>query len=89
MSFAIELTPAARRQLRKLDPPVRRRVAERINTLADDPRPDGVVKLTAIEPPLYRVREGEWRIVYRIKDDQLLVVIVRVGHRSEIYERQR
>ncbi len=87
MTHAVELTPAARRQLRKLDPPIQRRIAARIDALAEDPRPDGVVKLTDIDPPAYRVREGDWRIVYRIEDDALVVVVVRVGHRSEVYAR--
>ena len=87
MSYTVELTPAARRTLRKLDPPVQRRIASRIDALAESPRPDGVVKLTAVEPPLYRVREGDWRIVCRIEDDRLVVVVVRVGHRSEVYGR--
>jgi len=87
MTYAVELTPAARRQLRKLDPPIQRRLVARMEALADDPRPDGVVKLTAVEPPAYRVREGDWRIVYRVEDDLLLVVVVRVGHRSEVYVR--
>lgn len=87
MSYTVELTPAARRTLRKLAPPVQRRIAARIDAQAENPRPDGVVKLTAVEPPLYRVREGDWRIVYRIEDNLLFVVVVRVGHRSEVYGR--
>ncbi len=87
MSYTVELTPGARRTLRKLDPPVQRRIAARIDALAESPRPDGVVKLAGVEPPVYRVREGDWRIVYQIEDDRLVVVVVRVGHRSEVYER--
>jgi mRNA interferase RelE/StbE len=62
-------------------------VVARINALEDDPRPDGVVTLTGSEPPLYRVREGDWRIVYRIKDEQLRIIVIRIGHRSEVYGR--
>ena len=87
MAYAIRLTPAARRQLRKLDPPVRRKVANRIESLAAEPRPDRVVKLTAAKRSLYRVREGDWRIVYRIEHEVLLVVVVRIGHRSDVYSR--
>ena len=87
MTYTVELTPAARRQLRKLDPPIQRRIATRIDALAEDPRPDGVVKLSAVEPPLYRIREGDWRILYRIEDEVLLVLVVRIGHRSEVYAR--
>jgi len=87
MTYTVELSPAARRHFRKLDPPIQRRIAARIDALAKDPRPDGVVKLTAVEPPLYRIREGDWRILYQIEDDVLLVVVVRIGHRSEVYAR--
>lgn len=87
MAYTVELTPAARRQLRKLDPPIQRRIAARIDTLAEDPRPDGVVKLTDVDPPAYRIREEDWRIVYRIEDDVLVVTVVRIGHRSEVYAR--
>ena len=66
MTYTIEVTPAARRHLKKLDHRLRRRVARRIDSLARNPRPDGVVKLTDVSPPLYRVREGDYRIVYTI-----------------------
>jgi mRNA interferase RelE/StbE len=85
MVYTIELAPAARRQLKKLDHELRRRVARRIDGLAKDPLPDGVVKLTDVSPPLYRVREGEYRIVYAIEDDRLLILVVRIAHRGEVY----
>jgi len=85
MAYTIEIAPTARRQLRKLDHDTRRRVGRRIDSLAEDPRPNGVVKLTAVSPPLYRVREGDHRVLYAIEDDKLIVLIVRVAHRSEAY----
>ena len=60
------------------------RIRDRIETLADNPRPPGTVKLTA-EDNLYRVRVGDYRIVYRIEDKRLVVLIVRIGHRREVY----
>ena len=85
MVYAIEIAPAARRQLEKLDPPLRRRIARRIDSLTNDPRPDGVVKLTDVSPPLYRLREGDYRVVYAIHDDRLVVLVVRAAHRSQAY----
>jgi mRNA interferase RelE/StbE len=85
MVYTIELAPGARRQLKKLDHELRRRIAKRIDGLAKDPRPEGVVKLTDVSPPLYRVREREYRIVYAIEDDRLFVLVVRIAHRSEAY----
>ncbi len=85
MAFTVEVSPAARRQLRNLDRSVQRRVLRRLEALGMSPRPPGVVQLTSPAGPLYRVREGDWRIVYRVEDDKLLVLVVRIGHRSEVY----
>ena len=85
MAYSIEFTPAAQRQFKKLDKNTRRRIGHRIDALAENPRPDGVVKLTDVSPPLYRIREGDNRIVYAIEDGRLLVLVVRIAHRSDIY----
>ena len=85
MVYSIEFTPAAQRQFKKLDRNTRRRIGRRIDVLAENPRPDGVVKLTDVSPPLYRIREGDNRIVYAIEDSRLLVLVVRIAHRSDIY----
>lgn len=85
MAYAIELARPALRQLKKLDATVRRRISRRIDRLAEDPRPPGVVRLTDVDPPMYRVREGHYRILYTIDDEVLIVLVVRVAHRSEAY----
>lgn len=61
----------------------RKRVISRIEALADDPRPPGCKKLSGSER--YRVRQGAYRIVYSIEDDQLLVYVVKVGDRKDVY----
>jgi mRNA interferase RelE/StbE len=61
-----------------------RRILDRINTLALDPRGDGCVKLSGQNR--YRVRQGVYRIAYETHDDQLVVMAVKVGHRSGVYE---
>ena len=63
------------------------RVLERIETLKDNPRPSGCEKLSGEEK--YRVRQGTYRIVYQIEDDALVVVVVKIGHRREVYRRPR
>jgi mRNA interferase RelE/StbE len=83
MAYEVKLLPAARRALRKLPNAVQDRIQPVIDTLADDPRPHGVSKLTGSD--LYRVRSGDYRIVYEIHDTVLVVVVVTVGHRSEVY----
>lgn len=80
----IELRPAAARALRKLDPPAQRRVRGAIALLAQDPRPPGARALQG--RPGLRVRVGDYRIVYTVEDDVLLVVVVRLGHRRDVYE---
>jgi mRNA interferase RelE/StbE len=60
------------------------RIASAIDALAGDPRPSGVTKLRGPEG-FYRIRVGDYRVVYAIEDDVLLVLVVRVGHRREVY----
>ena len=85
MAYTIEIARPAQRQLKKLEAPIRRRVSRRIDQLANDPRPPGVVKLTDVSPPIYRVREGQYRVLYTINDDELVVLVVRVAHRGDAY----
>jgi mRNA interferase RelE/StbE len=84
VTYRIEFTPLARRQIKKLPREVQKRIIERVEELASNPRPAGVKKLVSGEN-LYRVRVGEYRAIYQIRDRELIVVIVKVGHRREIY----
>ncbi len=83
--YKIELRPAAVRALRKIDPPTRRRLQGVIALLAQDPRPPAARALQG--RPGFRVRVGDYRIIYTIADDVLLVVVVTLGHRRDVYER--
>ena len=83
MTYAVEIAPAAVRQLRKLDITARRRVQAAIELLADDPRPPKARKLVGGAGE-WRVRTGDYRIVYEIQDGRLLVLVVAVGHRREV-----
>ncbi|MDD2467306.1 MAG: type II toxin-antitoxin system RelE/ParE family toxin [Desulfobulbus sp.] len=60
-----------------------KKILSKIEKLADDPRPTGSQKLTGLE--LHRIRQGVYRIVYSIEDNKLIVHVVKVGHRKEIY----
>jgi len=84
-AYRIELRPAAARAVRKLDPQVRRRVQGAIALLAQDPRPPGARALQG--RPGLRVRVASYPIIYTVEDDVLLVVVVRLGHRSDVYDR--
>ncbi len=83
--YRIELRPAAARALRKLDPQIRHRVQGAIAVLAQDPRPPGARALQGRSG--LRVRVGDYRIIYSVADDVLLVVGVTLGHRRDIYDR--
>lgn len=63
-----------------------RKIISRIGKLADNPRPAGCEKLT--EQELYRIRQGSYRIVYSIQDDELTVWIIKIGHRKDVYHRR-
>ena len=84
MTFRIEIAPAAVRQMRKLDRVARARIQAAIELLGDEPRPPGAVKLVGGEGE-WRVRTGDYRIVYEIHDRVLLVLVVAVGHRRDVY----
>jgi mRNA interferase RelE/StbE len=85
VSYRIELRPAAVRALKKLDPPIRRRIQGAITLLAEDPRPPAARALRG--RPGLRVRVGDYRIIYTVADDVLLIVVVTVGHRRDVYDR--
>lgn len=82
--YLVQLAPAAVRQLKKLEPVDRRRVHAVIELLADEPRPPGAKKLIGGDGE-WRVRTGPFRIVYEVRDDVVLVIVLAVAHRREIY----
>lgn len=85
LPYSIQIAPAAERQIRKLEVTVRRQIFKKIGTLQSNPRPVGVEKLTAIDS--YRVRVGDYRIIYDIEDRITTVLVVRIGNRKEVYRR--
>ena len=87
MSYRIEVAPAAVRQLRKLDRVAQRRVQVAIELLAGEPRPSGAKKLVGDDGE-WHVRTGDYRIVYEIHDNVLLILVVAVGHRRDIHDRR-
>ena len=86
MAYRVFITPAADRAIAALPQNVRRRIAGRITALADDPRPPGAVKLSGQDA--YRIRVGDYRVIYSIEDDRLIVIVIDVGHRREVYRRR-
>jgi len=86
MAYAIELAPTARRYLSKLSQPLRRRISRAIEALAEDPRAPTASKLRGVKE-LHRVRVGDYGIVYQIREEVLLVLVVRIGHRTDVYRK--
>ncbi len=84
MAYTISVHPAAIRVLAKISRPDQLRIKNRIDALARNPRPSGTVKLSGADN-LYRIRVGDYRIVYQIDDPRLLVLVIRIGHRREVY----
>lgn len=86
MSYRVEFTGAAARQVKKLPRPARDRVLDAIEDLQDDPRPHGAKKLVG-EQTAWRIRIGDYRVTYDLPDAELIVTVVREGHRREVYDR--
>jgi mRNA interferase RelE/StbE len=84
MAHSIKIEPHARGQLGALSVPLRRRVMQAVRKLSFNPRPRGCKKLKGRDA--YRIRVGDYRVIYEIHDDVLIVLVVRVAHRREAYK---
>lgn len=84
MVYRVLLAPPAERQLKALAEPIQKRLVRRLKSLQGNPRPHGVKKLSG-EENLYRIREGGYRIIYTIRDKELVVLVVKIGDRKEVY----
>ena len=83
-SYEIAFKASVAKDLRRIPNHDVRRILDRIAALAENPRPEGCVKLSGLER--YRVRQGVYRIVYEISDTELIVQVVKVAHRREVYQ---
>jgi mRNA interferase RelE/StbE len=84
MTYRIEVKPQAEKALAKIPNPHRRRIATAIDGLAKTPRPAGCTRLVGAEDA-YRIRVGDYRIVYEIVDRVIIVYIIRIAHRKDVY----
>ena len=85
-AYRLEFTTAAVRQIKKLPRVARERVLGAIEELGEQPRPPGAKKLTG-EKTAWRIRVGEYRVIYDVFDGALLITVVCAGHRREVYDR--
>jgi mRNA interferase RelE/StbE len=83
-SYRVELTRSAEKDLRRIDKSQVAAIYRGLEGLAADPRPHGVKKLSGADRT-YRIRLGDYRIVYEIEDDALVVLVIRVAHRKDVY----
>ena len=82
-SYRLLIKPSAAKELESLPTKDRRRVVQRVRALAEDPRPPGAEKLKGIE--LYRVRQGDYRVLYEIADAEHASTVIKVGNRRDVY----
>jgi len=82
--YTVLFTPAAGRDLKRIDSPLRELLLERCAELADDPRPHGVKK--GVGEDWHRIRVNDYRIKYEIDDDARTVTVIRAGHRRDVYD---
>jgi mRNA interferase RelE/StbE len=84
MTYTVRMDARTRKIIDRLPGDVHGRVMRKLDALEENPRLCGVEKLAGPED-LYRVRVGNWRIVYAIRDHELVVIVIRIGHRREVY----
>ena len=84
MPHEVQFIPAAARQFRKLPLHIRKRIRESLEKLRTNPRPNSVKKMSGYDDR-WRIRVGDYRVIYQIKDDVLQILIVRVAHRRDVY----
>lgn len=83
MTWTVEFLPSARSQLLALDRPVQARILRSLDRLATDPRQAANVKV--LTGGNYRLRVGDWRVIFGLRGDVLIVLVLRIGHRREVY----
>ena len=83
--YRIEFKAAARRALTETDTPIQEQIRDAVQELTEDPMPPGSVPLRGKGRGLFRIRIGTYRVLYQVFEDRLLILVVRVGHRSTVY----
>ena len=85
-NYKICIKPSAAKELKKIPKKVLQKVVGKINGLSFDPRPPGCEKLSSEER--FRIRQVDYRIVYTIEDEKLIVIVVKIGHRRDVYKKK-
>jgi mRNA interferase RelE/StbE len=85
MTYYIDMAPAAEKSFSRLDPEIKRRMQPRIDALAEDPIPHNAVTIQGNQKNIYRIRVGDYRIVYTVSHERQYVYVTLIGHRSTVY----
>lgn len=85
-AYKIRLQKSAEKELSKLSPDICKRIIQKIDLLSLNPFPPGVKKLSD-EHDLYRIRVGDYRIIYQVENNILVIIVVKIGHRREVYRK--
>lgn len=86
MSYQVKVSKRAKRDLKKMDPDNRQQVRQAIDKLSNNPRPQSSKRMRGEYKGFWRERTGNYRIIYEIQDQDLVVMVIRAGHRKDIYK---
>jgi mRNA interferase RelE/StbE len=84
LKYRIEIKQSAAKELKKIPKPDRRRISDKIDSLAEELSSQEITKLKG-DNPFHRIRVGDYRIIYEIQNEVLVILIIKVGHRKDIY----
>jgi len=82
--YSVEISRTAERQLKRLPQGERQRIARTVAMLAIEPRPRGARKLAGYDD-VFRIRTGRYRVIYSVEEDRLVVLVLKIGHRKDVY----
>jgi mRNA interferase RelE/StbE len=85
VKYEVDITESAEKFLEKIPKKDRYKIIEKIDCLSEEPLPSGSIKLQGQKVSMYRIRSGDYRVVYTIKKDVLIVLVVEIGHRKDVY----
>lgn len=85
MSYQIEFSRRAEKELKQLPRQDQKRISDKIDALSQEPRPLGVEKLQGRGEDAYRIRVGMYRVLYEVHDRELIILVIKIGHRREVY----
>jgi len=86
--YAVDMAPRCLGQLEKIPKDIRELILDRIEDLGFEPKPHGVEPLHGSDKGLFRICQGDYRVVYSIQEQKLLILVVRIAHRKEVYKKK-